>query len=168
MRASRGIPFTPPSNAQRQESASAGVYVQKRTRPTRLLHIYISRVERTVIRPGTYSSSIPYLATPQGRRRACSFVSAFSCKSSARSIRSSFPWRAPTFIRALPDTPTLHRPRLVSRNNLKLPFPVLLSFSRSARALAYCLSVSDCILPKQPALCTSTSGDANASPPPRP
>lgn len=93
------------SNAQRQESASAGVYVQKRIPPTppcpRLLHIYISRPrEIPLIRdPSRHALDTLCTATrPHFRvagERALSFPP-FSCKSSTRSIRSSFPWRPPT------------------------------------------------------------------------
>ena len=156
------------SNAQRQESASAGVYVQKRTPPTppspRLLHIYISRPrERPVIRD-PFRHPLPHFRV--AGERALSFPP-FSCKSSARSIRSPFPWRPPTLSgpsRARSNTSQTTTARVLSPEiTPNCPFPTVLSFTRSARALACCLSVSERILPKQPTSCTSSSGDANAS-----
>ena len=153
MRISRGIPFTsPPTLRDRRVLALASTY---RSVHHQLLHLRACctstslACEIAVIRhpPGTNCHTNPH--TLQGRRRACHTAALsfppFSCKSSARSIRSSFPWRPPTLSgpsRARSNTSQTTTARVLSPEiTPNCPLPAVLSFTRSARALAYCLSV---------------------------
>ena len=130
-----------------------------------MLHIYISRVRDTRHPPGTPRPPFRVAGEP-----ATVLPSRFRPPHASHPLDPSllrlFPLAPAHLLRPIPRTPARftdhHRTRPVSRNNPKLPLfliPAVLSFTRSARALAcylsVCLSVSERILPKQPTSCTS-------------